>query len=233
MNRRQLLAELRRLFEQEKQVQWQIGDLLCREVGPPGDDHTNTAAYEQIEEIANELGVSLATLLKYRRMAATYPDDTRVSSVSFTAHEAASSAMDPPKVIEEARRAAEREAERRTRETGRPAKPQVTVGLVREIAAKPEHQKPTARPSIRSEARRAPGGWGIQLISLMDGASSNFRQISTMLQAVGADEELPPKVERMLMSACDHWEGQINWIRAYLRGEDISEEIAEFLQEQA
>jgi hypothetical protein len=112
MNRRELLAELRKLFTEEQKVQWRIGDLLCREVGPPGGVHLHNGSMETIEELANELGVSLATLLKYRRMAATYPDDTRVSTASWTAHEAASAAKDPPKVMAEAVRKAEAEATR-------------------------------------------------------------------------------------------------------------------------
>ena len=232
MNRRELLSELRRLFAEEQKVQWRIGDILCREVGPPGNDHANTGALQDIEEIANSLGVSLATLLKYRRMAATYPDDIRVSSVSFTAHEAASAALDPPKVIAEAQQAAEREADRRSKETGRAIKPQVTVGLVREIASQPKHQDPRTRLRGAAELRQTPGAWGLELDAVLSLTSSHLRRILTMLQAVGPDEELKPVTQRRLLSACDHWDGQISWIRGYLRGEHVADEIAEFLQEQ-
>ena len=201
-------------------MQWSIGDLLVREIGPPGNDSANNGSLEQIETLAQELGVALATLLKYRRMAATYAPNTRISGASWTAHEAASAAADPPKVMAQAAIIAKQQGIK------------VAPPLVREIAAKPEHQKPDARPSVRSEARQAPGGWGLQLISAMDGATTNLRRIVTMLQAVGRDEELSPKTERMLIGAMDRCEGHISWIRASLRGEDITAEVAEFLQEQ-
>lgn len=200
-------------------MQWRIGDLLCREVGPPGDDRSHSGALEELEEIANDLGVALATLLRYRRMAATYPHDLRQSSASFSAHEAASTAADPVNVMAEAKRAAERHGAK------------LTVGLVREIAARPEHQKPTARPPARTDVSEPAGGWGFQLASAMKSATENLRRIVTMLQAVRPEEELDARTHRNLLSAMDRCEGHISWIRAYLRGEDLTEEIAEFLQE--
>lgn len=218
MNRKQLLAELRRLFAEEKRVQWTIGDLLVREVGPAGNDHAHNGAMDQLEEIANDLGVSIAALLKYRRLASTFPDDTRVSTVSFSAHEAASTASDPAKVIAEAKKRADQRGEK------------VTVPLVREIAAR--YPKPNAAPSHRRELREAPGGWSTDFISAMDGSTNNLRRVVTMLQAMGPNEELTHGTERMLVKAMDRCEEHIAWIRAYVRGESVVDEAAEFLQTQ-
>jgi hypothetical protein len=229
VNRRQLLAELRRLFEEEQKVQWRIGDLLVREVGPPGDDHGHTGALDQIEEIASELGVAVATLLKYRRMAATYPDDTRISSASWSAHEAASTARDPAKVMAEAERAAQKEAARQETKTGKHIRPRVSVGVVREIAAKPQHQKETSQPSRSRQSRESAGGWGLEFLSAMDGVTNNLRRIVTMLQALDRDE-LTDDSLRMLVRAMDRSEQHISWIRAYVRGEDVADEASEFLQ---
>jgi hypothetical protein len=222
VNHRQLVAELRRLFEEERRVQWSIGDLLVREYGSPiGDDHANTGALDQIETLAQELGVALATLLKYRRMAATFPDDTRISSATWTAHEAASASADPPRVIAEAAKSA--------RESGM----KVTPTLVREVAAR--YPKETSRQSPRSfvERRQIAGGWGTDFISTLDQLGSASRRLVDMLAGLGEarDEQLTDDALRVLLRSVDLCESRLSWVRAYVRGDHVADEAAEFLKE--
>jgi hypothetical protein len=218
MNRRQLVAELRRLFEEEKRVQWRIGDLLVREVGPAGEDSANNGAFEQIEEIANDLGVSIGTLLKYRRMASTYAPATRVAGASFTAHEAASVSSDPAGVMKEAKRRADSKGTK------------LTVPLVREVAAR--YPKPGRTTDWFVEQRQV-GGWGIDFTSAMDGATNNLKRLVVMLQGMAEDEELTDGTQRMLVRALDRCDQHIAWIRAYVRGENVADEATAFLQKQA
>jgi hypothetical protein len=219
MNHRELVSELRRLFAEEKKVQWAIGDLLVRQFGAAPRSNVGTSPGEKltdIEELANELGVSLGTLLRYRRMASTYAKGERVASASFAAHEAASTAKDPAKVMAEAKAVADKYGER------------ITVPAVREVAAKPKHQKEVQPAHRLLDSRRAPGGSALELISAEDNAAANLRRIRTILSA--ADEPLSAAQQRTLLACMSRCEEHISWIRAYVRGEDVGDEAAEFLK---
>jgi hypothetical protein len=217
MDHKHLVSELRRLFAEEKKVQWAIGDLLVQQFGPANRESTSNigGAYADIEELANELGVSLGTLLRYRRMASTYAKGERIASASFAAHEAAASAKDPAKVMAEAKAVADKYGER------------VTVPSVREVAAKPKHQNPILTNRAARDTRRAPGGAVLELISAEDNAASNLRRIRTILSS--ADDDLSTSQQRQLLACMDRCEDHIAWIRAFVRGENVADEAAEFL----
>jgi hypothetical protein len=221
MKHRDLVAELRRLFEEERRVQWSIGDLLVREFGSPlGDDHAHTGALDQIETLAQELGVALATLLKYRRMAATFPDDTRISSATWTAHEAASASANPPKVIAEAASIAKEQGVK------------VAPALVREVAAR--YPKENALPPRSfNERRQIAGGWGMDFINTLDQLATSSRRLVNMLAGLGdtRDEQLTDDALRILLRSVEQCESRLSWVRAYVRGDDVADEAAEFLKE--
>lgn len=220
MNHRQLVTELRRLFEEERRVQWSIGDLLVREFGNPLGQVGHDGPTDEIQTLAEELGVSLATLLKYRRMAATFPNDTRISNATWTAHEAASASADPPRVIAEAAQSARQSGMR------------VTPTLVREVAAR--YPKETSRQSPRSfvERRQIAGGWGTDFISTLDQLGSASRRLVDMLAGLGdtRDEQLTDEALRVLVRSVDLCESRLSWVRAYVRGDHVADEAAEFLK---
>jgi len=211
---KQLVAELRRLFAEEKKVQWAIGDVLVEEYGPTEaaghPQYSNVGTLAVMQELADELGVSLTTLLRYRRMATTYPKGERVATASFSAHESAATAKDPTKVLAEAKVAAERQGKR-----------VITVSSVREIAVKPKHQKPEAQHHART--RPAP-----DLLDFEVRAGDNLARLTKALSAMSHDD-LSPKHLEALRSCVERCERNLEWIRSWLRG-GVVPEIEEFLR---
>lgn len=86
------MAEWRELVErgiaashQLSGAQWVLGDLAL-EVEPMGEDHARTGSYARLERYAQLIDVSMPALLGYRKVAAAWPDGTRVLSASWTVH---------------------------------------------------------------------------------------------------------------------------------------------------
>ena len=165
-----------------------------------------------IGDVADELGVGLGTLLEYRRMASTFAKSERVASASFTAHVAAAAAKDPAKVMAEAKVAADRHGERT-----------VSIATVREVAAKPKHQKP-APP----QPYRAPRTPHLDVITFGSRANDNLRQLCKSM--VGADRtdvsDDDLDVLEGYLKRCDE---HISWIRSWMKG-DLVDQTAEFLR---
>lgn len=66
-------------------AQWTLGDLAL-EVEPMGDDHARTGAYGRLERYAELIDVAMPSLLGYRKVAAAWPESTRVPTASWTVH---------------------------------------------------------------------------------------------------------------------------------------------------
>lgn len=80
---------------------------------------------------------------------------------------------------------------------------------------------------------KASSSWGFELLQEGAMAKDYLRRIVTRLQRIPEDEELSAKSKENLLSQMDRCEAHIGWIRAYARGEDVTDEITQFLQEQA
>jgi hypothetical protein len=69
-----------------------IGYALIEEVGPPRDDTTNDRSHRKLLAVARELrslgfkGYELVTLRLFRRVAAAFPHDKRLSCYSWSVH---------------------------------------------------------------------------------------------------------------------------------------------------
>jgi hypothetical protein len=84
----ELVAEGRELAAAANGQQWRIGDLALEvaEMRPHGGVPADVET--RLNRFSNEIGVPFNTLRDYRRVAARWPEDTRVSSVSFFVHRA-------------------------------------------------------------------------------------------------------------------------------------------------
>src|SRR5262245_32971636 len=81
----QAVERLKELSEQEGQTAWEMGDIALAMV-PMGADHAHNGADEKVRVLAEAAGIDPTVLRQRRQVASTFPQGTRVPSVSWSVY---------------------------------------------------------------------------------------------------------------------------------------------------
>lgn len=81
----ELVRRGREVAQRLSKSQWELGDLALKVV-PMGEQHKHNGSIERLQQYADEIGVAFDALDLYRRVAAAWPDRTRIRSASWSVH---------------------------------------------------------------------------------------------------------------------------------------------------
>ena len=104
---------------------------------------------------------------------------------------------------------------------------------IAEFAEAIEAAAPTGENPVRSHRKGDDPFKTFRLTATVaDRMADTLSFFVTMLPAARRAGQLPPDLEEKLLISADRCEESINWLRAYLRGEDVTAEVTAFLRDE-
>lgn len=89
----------REIVEVDSGAQFRLGDVTLKMIPYVGSHGGNRGVFIVLDRYADEIGINVHTLLKYRHNSIAWPPDKRASDVSFSIHEALNALEDRFDVI--------------------------------------------------------------------------------------------------------------------------------------
>lgn len=246
----ELVAEGRRLVQEETDLKWSLGDLALRVTKSYGDD--------SLGKWANAIGIGLSSAQEYRRVASAWEKSTRVENVAWSVHREFASRDDRVELIESRDNWTYREA---VRAVGRPQADDVSRTTAeekrqqfRELARDPEVigdpetvdevvRDPSALAAIdnamernESEPRPTPkkkdDDEGLTLHDFIWDLRKLHKTIDRIAAAVAANKiAITPDLAEAAVQEIEWLRTALDHIESGLKGGSLDEELSAILQD--